>query len=333
MDLMWSCKSDKDAIGPEDRIYVVSDSLTFMKLKDALEFTFEKTIYTPQPEKTFVLIRRDFSDLENLKQFKNVILIDKINASTPESEFISSLLDKKMEEAAETDSQFVFIKNDLWKKDQLVMILTGPDIEQLKENIHKHNISLMNYFHNESGKRIFEEMIKSGYEKKDVEEKLFNDYGWKIFVPKDYDLALNIPKDNFVWLRSNVGEGLTKLIFVHWIENGSPELLTPDSIFDLRDKLTKKYFRSGDDKAFVRINRNFKKTDEVNFNGQYAIASQGLWEMNDKSRGGPFINYTFYDEKTKRIYMLDGSIYAPKYYKKDLIQQLDVILQSFSTKK
>ena len=48
--------------------------------------------------------------------------------------------------------------------------------------------------------------------------------------------------------------------------------------------------------------------------------------------GGPFINYTFYDEKSKRLYMLDGSIFAPKYYKRNLIQQIDVILQSFLTK-
>lgn len=48
--------------------------------------------------------------------------------------------------------------------------------------------------------------------------------------------------------------------------------------------------------------------------------------------GGPFVNYTFYDEKSKRIYMLDGSVFAPKYFKRNLIQQMDVLLQSFMTK-
>ena len=48
--------------------------------------------------------------------------------------------------------------------------------------------------------------------------------------------------------------------------------------------------------------------------------------------GGPFVNYFFYDEKTQRIYMIDASIFAPKYYKRNLIQQLDVTLQSFRTK-
>ncbi|NUM62028.1 MAG: DUF4837 family protein [Ignavibacteriaceae bacterium] len=54
--------------------------------------------------------------------------------------------------------------------------------------------------------------------------------------------------------------------------------------------------------------------------------------MNEFDNSGPFVNYFFYDEKTERIYMIDGSIFAPKYYKRNLIQQTDVTLQSFRTK-
>ncbi|MGQ9644246.1 MAG: DUF4837 family protein, partial [Ignavibacterium sp.] len=72
--------------------------------------------------------------------------------------------------------------------------------------------------------------------------------------------------------------------------------------------------------------------NEVKFNGRYAIFTQVLLDLNTKGMGGPFINYTFYDEKSKRIYMLDGSVYAPKYFKRNLIQQMDVLLQSFKTK-
>jgi hypothetical protein len=72
-------------------------------------------------------------------------------------------------------------------------------------------------------------------------------------------------------------------------------------------------------------------TSEVNFNGKYAILTQGLWEKKPDGMQGPFVNYTFYDEKNRRIYMLDGCIYAPKFYKRNLIQQVDVLLQSFMT--
>jgi hypothetical protein len=70
---------------------------------------------------------------------------------------------------------------------------------------------------------------------------------------------------------------------------------------------------------------------EVNFNGRYALFTQGLWELNMNGMNGPFVNYFFYDEKTKRIYMIDGSL-CSKHYKRNLIQQMDVTLQSFRTK-
>ena len=50
-----SCKfPQKPASGPEDQIIVFADSLEFEQLKTALSSTFEKIIYTPQPEKIFI---------------------------------------------------------------------------------------------------------------------------------------------------------------------------------------------------------------------------------------------------------------------------------------
>ena len=159
-----------------------------------------------------------------------------------------------------------------------------------------------------------------------------NDYGWIIFVQADFFLSLNKPENNFVWLRRSPGSGMERWIFIHWIENSTPEFLNPDSIAAERDKITKMYYRSSDDKSYVKIADSYITTTEENFNGKYALMSEGLWRMSDKSMGGPFVNYTFYDENTRRIYMLDGSIFAPKYYKKKLIQQVDVMLKSFRTK-
>ena len=95
--------------------------------------------------------------------------------------------------------------------------------------------------------------------------------------------------------------------------------------------MTKKYYQTVYDSGYVVIAKDYYTTSEVNFNGRYAILTQGLWDLNIKGMGGPFVNYTFYDEKTHRIYMLDGSVYAPRYYKRNLIQQMDVTLQSFMT--
>jgi hypothetical protein len=125
---------------------------------------------------------------------------------------------------------------------------------------------------------------------------------------------------------------MERWIFIHWIDNATPEYLNADSIRAIRNRLTEKYYRTFNDYAYVIIADSFYNTSEVNFKDRYALYTQGLWDINIKGMGGPFVNYTFYDEKSKRVYMLDGSLFAPKYYKRNLIQQIDVILQSFYTK-
>ena len=61
--------------------------------------------------------------------------------------------------------------------------------------------------------------------RKDIEGKFLNDYGWIIYVQADFKVALNKPEDNFVWLRRSPGSDMERWIFVHWIENASPEYL------------------------------------------------------------------------------------------------------------
>jgi hypothetical protein len=155
------------------------------------------------------------------------------------------------------------------------------------------------------------------------------DYGWIMYVQADYKIAMNKPEENFVWLRRGVNTDMERWIFVHWIDNASPEYLNEDSIRAIRNRVTETFYRVSDEQAYVLIAQDYYMTSEVNFKGRYAMFTQGLWDLNVKGMGGPFISYTFFDEKTKRLYMLDGSVFAPKYYKRNLIQQMDVTLQSF----
>ncbi len=57
--VIYGCDpSNKPAKGFEDEIFVVADSLEYLEFKTALDSTFERIIYTPQPEKIFTLKRK-----------------------------------------------------------------------------------------------------------------------------------------------------------------------------------------------------------------------------------------------------------------------------------
>jgi Domain of unknown function (DUF4837) len=327
-----SCDTKKPAKGFEDEIMVVADSVEYDQMLGSLQSVFEKEIYTPQPEKLFTLKRISVNQLNNNNRYKNIIIAAPLNSGSITSDYIKAIVDSSVETKLASDTSFIVYKDDLWAENQLVTVISANNMEELNAKILSNSDNLLYAFQKKSDARLFENLYNPTYEKKDIEGKFLKDYGWVIYVQADFALALNKPEDHFVWLRRSPGSDMERWIFVYWIDNATPDYLVKDSIKVIRNRLTKKFYQTSDDKSYVVVAEDNFVVNEVNFNGRYALFTQGLWELNIKGMGGPFVNYFFYDENTKRIYMIDGSVYAPKYYKRNLIQQMDVTLQSFRTK-
>lgn len=323
--------SNKPAKGLEDEIYVVADSIEYEELKTALESTFEKIIYTPQPEKLFSLKRVAPNEIERYKTRKNIIITAPLSSKSITAKFIDAIVDTAVKSQIMNNQVAYVIKENLWAKNQIVAFISASDMQELEFNILKKSDDLLYAFQKASDERLRESLYKERYERKDIEGKLLKTHGWVIYVQADFSLAMDKPGNNFVWLRRSPNSDMERWIFVYWLDNATPAYLHADSIRLIRNDLTEKFYKTSDEQSYVIIAQDYLTTNEVNFNGRYAILTQGLWELNTKGMGGPFVSYTFFDEKTKRLYMIDGSIYAPKYYKRNLIHQVDVILQSFMT--
>ncbi len=324
--------STKPATGFEDEIYVVADSLEFEELKVALQAAFEVEINTPMPEKLFIIKRVSSNLINKIQNKKNIVIVAPLNSNSYTSQYIKSIVDTGIQKRFENENDFILSKYDLWAKNQLVTVLSAANMQELEFKILKNKDNLLYAYQKISDKRLKQSLYAPRYERQAIEGLLLRDHGWLIYVQADYKLAKNDYENNFVWLRRSPGSDMERWIFIHWIDNATPEYLNADSIKAIRNRMTKKFYQVRDDTAYVVMVDSFYTTSEINFNGRYALYTQGLWDLNIKGMGGPFINYTFYDEKSKRLYMLDGSIFAPKYYKRNLIQQIDVILQSFLTK-
>jgi hypothetical protein len=323
----------KKATGSEDEIYVVADTTEYELLETALAETFSKVIYTPQAEKLFKLNPKTFEKIDFVQEKKNVVIVAPLDSDSRVSKYIKSVLDSTVEAKVRNDSTFVITKYDLWAQGQLVMFLTAPTLDQLRENIMNNQEDLLYYFQNISTQRLKKNLYSNFYEQKAMEGRFLDKYGWIIYAKEGYKLAVDSPEKNFVWIRKGVNTTVERWIFVHWIENASPEFLNRDSIIAERNRMTKEFYRTTDNRNYVRVVKreaeNYQTHSEVNFQDRYAIMTQGLWEMNDHSMGGPFINYTFYDEKTQRVFMLDASLFAPKYSKRKFLKEIEVILRSF----
>ena len=329
--ILISCDTKKPAKGFEDEIIVIADSIEYNEMLGSLQSVFEKEIYTPQPEKLFTLKRKSVASLNNNDRYKNIIIAAPLNSGSRTSDYIKAIVDSTVESKFANDSSFIAYKENLWAKNQMVAVISANTMKELNEKILQNSDNLLYTFQKKSDERLYENLYNPTYEKKDIEGKFLKDYGWVIYVQADFVLALDKPQDHFVWLRRSPGSDMERWIFVYWIDNATPDYLVQDSIKVIRNRLTKQFYQTSDDASYVVVAEDYFVVNEVNFNGRYALFTQGLWELNIKGMGGPFVNYFFYDEETRRIYMIDGSVYAPRYYKRNLIQQMDVTLQSFRT--
>jgi hypothetical protein len=62
---------------------------------------------------------------------------------------------------------------------------------------------------------------------------------------------------------------------------------------------------------------------------QRATEIRGLWEVRKDFMGGPFVSYTFVDERTNMVITLDGYVYAPNEPKLSMLRQVQSVLLSY----
>lgn len=321
----------KPAMGKEDEIIVFADSTDWGDYYDFLSAIFEREIITPQPEQLFTLTRVDFSNFKRYQNRKNILIVTTLNRNNDVTNYVKTIIDSSALNLIKEGKEFVIKKKDVWAKNQVLVILVSNSIEELRIKAFKDKDNLLYFFQSASDERVMKNLYNPTFEKKDLEAKYLKEYGWKIYIQADFFEAINNKENKFVWLRRSPNSDMERWIFVHWIDSIDSKWLDKDSVIAIRNRITQKFLRTTDDKAFVEVAKEYLNQSEVNFNGRYAIFTQGLWRMNDYSMGGPFVNYMFLDQKNNRLYMIDGSVFSPRYEKKSLIQQVDVTLKTFKT--
>ena len=71
-------------------------------------------------------------------------------------------------------------------------------------------------------------------------------------------------------------------------------------------------------------------SERIDFKGMFAVRTKGLWRLEGDFMGGPFVNYTFVDEKRNKVITIDGYVYAPNKPKRDLMIQTETIIHSLT---
>ena len=321
--LCVSCGDTKpDSVGPTQEILVLADPADWAVLEQPIRDTFEKVLLTPQAEKIFSVQHGLMADLESHKHLrrKNLLVVSPIDATHDVGEFLRSLLSDAVTARIDEGQARVTWKRDVWAKDQLLMIASGTNLDDIVANLRMEADRLYATAEDARNERVTKLIYKYG-ERKDVTDQLLREFGWQIRVPFGYRIIESKPDSGFVAL---VKEEPNRWFFVYWEDGIAPDTLTEDWVVDKRDQITRRFFDND------RIAPGEVDVFHDEFQGKLAVVLQGLWENQKQWTGGPFKSYAFVDTELERFWFVDVGVFSPNKRKETYLRQLDLIAQTFS---
>ncbi|MGI9174788.1 MAG: DUF4837 family protein [Rhodothermales bacterium] len=336
------------AVGREASITIVIDSSQWRgEVGEALRDQLGAPIRTlpGAPEASFELqaiaINGPITQ-EQIRRQKNLIFVSPLSDSTAEARFMRDRLDSEARQAIESGGAAVVARPDLWRRSQMVVYVTASNPDVLAETINSRGSDLRYAFNDITRERVEEDMFERGRQF-DIEERLMERHGFAVNAQHDYFIATDttVGKTGFVWLRRVPSSDSWRSLFVYYEENADPSKLTPEWIYQTRDSLAREYI-TGTVGGFPEIDqRRPLETENIDFLGRYGFETRGLWDMvsyNDSTGArvqygdaGPLLIYTFYDQPTGRLYLIDGMVFAPGYEKREFLRHLEVIAHTFRT--
>lgn len=307
-----SCTSYKPihAAGKHTEIIVVCREQVYTEIETLLSSSLERIINTPTTEYIFSLNQVTPEKLAQFKYRRNLLIIGLIG-----EDYVDSVLSSGAIKQAMVGKEYVFGAADLFVSRQALLVIYAPTLEKLKTIIKNNSELLFNYFAEEVRRRLKEVLYNDGYQE-DLSNDIKTKYGFSINIP----LGWKVVQDDygFIKLMRRLPD---RVISIYW-EDDSVNELDKEKTVALRDKIGNQYY-DGDQVDISRTNFYW-----VEFHGLPAGKLEGIWRNDEKVMGGPFRTYFF--STGGRFYVIDLHVFAPGGKKWRWLQQLEIIVDTFS---
>lgn len=262
----------------------------------------------PQVEPCFTTPNVNMSLLNNrmFKTHRNIFIAD---------------IDEKYQKA------FIETKEDLWASPQRVVRVNSPDLKGFNKMFDEYRQAFLTLYHNNEIRRI-QTTFKAG-EKISIRQKLMRDHQISMVFPEGFMIAKEF--DNILWIRKETqteSQGL--LISFEAYENKSQ--FDKKNLIMRRNVLTRKHIPGPTEGSYMKVSA-FYEPDyrQFSFHDNFAVEMRGLWDVENDFMGGPFLSYSFYDEKLEKLVTLDSYVYAPGSDKRDLLLQMEAIMKTYKS--
>jgi hypothetical protein len=316
--LSSACDYKNDSYGNFDEIVVIADSALYLKVRPQVEQIFDRYIYTPHVERSFLLNYQAYERLGIFQMRRNLLFLALLDAEDPVSKYISNVLSKEVKDAIRSGRIFQIFHRDFFASDQMAMILCAENASDLEEKMKNQADAIYTKLEEYHFERLAKIMFLRA-EQTLLEEYFANTMGWEMRIQHDYFVAQESSDKNFVWFRRLKPD---RSLFVYRQKASSlPE--GEEWLIHLRDSITTQYFE-GDS-----VETSDTYILRITFNDRPALKMIGVWQNHQLLVGGPFRTFAFHDPNKNYIYLIDIQVVAPGKRKKPFLDQLEVMARSF----
>lgn len=320
-----SCDGDYRPVadGNTREVVVVMDSTQWeSETAEAIRDVFGKWVLTvpngePYYDLRFTRIRSQ-DHLERIRSQKNIIFAAPIDEDSNTGRQIRGFLDESIEQRVREGESFAFPFEDQWYKDQYALILTSTSDSALAQKIRNTENSLLSNMLEKELAR-WEYFVYERYEQTQYSDSLWENHGYKVRIQHDY--IKNIDTLNFHSFRRFLPENDRWMWTWHLDNVNDVSFLDQDWIIATRDSLQEQYIKGARDSMYVQTYVNDQErrpieTESFQMGRLITYETRGTWYMVNGLMGGPFVNFTYYDPDTNRLFMVDYSQFAPSVRKK-----------------
>jgi len=217
-------------------------------------------------------------------------------------------------------------KKDLWAKPQIIIKIGASSVSEFLKNFEDIKENAFDLYVENERNRI-STSYSSKFKNNAISSELIKYFHIDMNVPKGYSMArIDSVK---CWIRKETAaNSMDILVSVQKYE--SVDDFTALAIKKRRNNLTRLFIPGPTPGSYQLVADQYLEpiSREISFNDIYAVETRGLWRVENDFMGGPFISYTFVDEKRNMLMTLDGFIYAPKQKKAPLMREIEAILWS-----
>lgn len=216
------------------------------------------------------------------------------------------------------------IVSDEYAKPQNVFHISGQTVPEIIEIIEKNSPVIIQKMHDteilEMQKRIDTALIDN--------KKIKSKFGITLTIPTGYKLAMQ--SDKFMWYKKEMISGNMSLL----IYAVPPKCLQKNNdaignIVRMRDSVGNLYIKGTMPGSQMITEQAYSPYfSHIMLDKRKTFETRGTWELQNDYMSGPYINYAIVDKPNKRILVLEGFCYAPSKEKRDLMHELEAIIES-----